>query len=35
MLKRYNFQAGGPMVKETAGDLAVITPRRRPGGLAR
>jgi diadenylate cyclase len=34
MLKRYDIQAGGPLVKETAGDLAVITPRRRPGGLA-
>ena len=32
MLKRYDIQAGGPLVKETAGDLAVITPRRRPGG---
>ena len=31
MLKRYDFQAGGPLVKETAGDLAVITPRRRRG----
>jgi DNA integrity scanning protein DisA with diadenylate cyclase activity len=31
MLKRYDFQAGGPLVKETAGDLAVITPRRRWG----
>jgi diadenylate cyclase len=28
MLKRYDIQAGGPLVKETAGDLAVITPRR-------
>jgi diadenylate cyclase len=34
MLKRYDFQTGGPLVKETAGDLAVITPRRRPGGLS-
>ena len=34
MLKRYDIQAGGPLVKETAGDLAVITPRRRPGGLS-
>jgi diadenylate cyclase len=35
MLKRYEFQASGPLVKETAGDLAVITPRRRrPGGLS-
>lgn len=33
MLKRYGIQAGGPLVKETAGDLAVLTPRRRPGGL--
>jgi DNA integrity scanning protein DisA with diadenylate cyclase activity len=31
MLKRYDFQTGGPLVKETAGDLAVITPRRRWG----
>lgn len=29
MLKRYDVQAGGPMSKETVGDLAVITPRRR------
>jgi DNA integrity scanning protein DisA with diadenylate cyclase activity len=28
MLKRYDIQAGGPLVKETAGDIAVITPRR-------
>ena len=28
MLKRYDIQAGGALVKETAGDLAVITPRR-------
>jgi diadenylate cyclase len=28
MLKRYDLQAGGPKVKETVGDLAVITPRR-------
>jgi len=34
MLKRYDIQAGGPLVKETAGDLVVITPRRRPGGLS-
>jgi DNA integrity scanning protein DisA with diadenylate cyclase activity len=27
MLKRYDIQAGGPLVKEAAGDLAVITPR--------
>src|SRR6202050_2658078 len=27
MLKRYDFQTGGPIVKETVGDLAVITPR--------
>jgi hypothetical protein len=32
MLKRYDLQAGGPLVKETMGDLAVITPRRRRGG---
>ena len=28
MLKRYDFQTEGAMVKETVGDLAVITPRR-------
>jgi len=28
LLKRYDFQAGGPMKKETEGDLAVLTPRR-------
>ena len=27
MLKRYDIQAGDPLVKETTGDLAVITPR--------
>jgi DNA integrity scanning protein DisA with diadenylate cyclase activity len=31
MMKRYDFQAGGPVVKETIGDLAVITPQRRRG----
>jgi diadenylate cyclase len=31
MLKRYEIQAGGPLMKETVGDLAVITPRRRRG----
>jgi diadenylate cyclase len=31
MLKRYDFQAGAPMVTETVGDLAVITPRRGRG----
>jgi diadenylate cyclase len=31
MLKRYDFQAGGETVKETVGDLAVITPRRHRG----
>jgi len=31
MLKRYDFQSGVPNVKETVGDLAVITPRRRRG----
>jgi len=31
MMKRYDFQSGGPMVKDTVGDLAVITPRRRWG----
>jgi diadenylate cyclase len=29
MMKRYDIQAGGLMLKETVGDLAVITPRRR------
>src|SRR5712691_6870420 len=29
LMKRYDFQAGGATVKETLGDLAVITPRRR------
>lgn len=29
MLKRYDIQVGGPMVQETVGDLAVITPRGR------
>ncbi len=31
MLKRYDFQNTVPTVKETVGDLAVITPRRRRG----
>ena len=31
LLKRYDFQSGGPTVKDTVGDLAVITPRRRWG----
>jgi diadenylate cyclase len=31
MLKRYDFQDGGPIVKETVGDLAVITQRRKRG----
>ena len=31
MMKRYDFQADGPVVKETIGDLAVITPRLRRG----
>jgi diadenylate cyclase len=31
MMKRYDFQAGGSVVKETIGDLAVITPQRRKG----
>src|ERR1700683_3867313 len=35
MLKRYDFQTGGPIVKETVGDLAVITPRRRRGASKR
>jgi len=29
MLKRYDYQNASPTVKETVGDLAVITPRRR------
>jgi diadenylate cyclase len=29
MLKHYDLQVGGPTVKETVGDLAIITPRRR------
>jgi DNA integrity scanning protein DisA with diadenylate cyclase activity len=33
MLKRYDIQAGGLKVKETVGDLAVITPRRGRGAL--
>jgi DNA integrity scanning protein DisA with diadenylate cyclase activity len=28
ILKQYDIQIGGPKVKETVGDLAVITPRR-------
>jgi diadenylate cyclase len=32
MMKRYDFQDGGATVKETVGDLAVITPLRRRGG---
>jgi diadenylate cyclase len=31
MLKRYDFQTGGSLVKETVGDVSVITPRRRRG----
>lgn len=31
MMKRYDFQNGEAMTKETVGDLAVITPRRRRG----
>ena len=31
MMKRYDFQSDGTMVKETVGDLTVITPRRRRG----
>jgi diadenylate cyclase len=31
MLKRYDFQGSSATVKETVGDLAVITPRRRRG----
>jgi len=33
MMKRYDIQAGGPLVKETVGDLAVITQRRRGRGI--
>ncbi|MCU1338309.1 MAG: hypothetical protein JWO19_3890 [Bryobacterales bacterium] len=29
MLKGYDFQADGPIVKKTVGDLTVVTPRRR------
>ena len=28
IMKRYDFQTGGALVKDTVGDLAVITPRR-------
>jgi len=35
LLKRYDFQSGGPMVKDTVGDLAVITPRRSWGAAPR
>jgi diadenylate cyclase len=35
LLKRYDFQNGDPMVKDTVGDLAVITPRRRWGAAPR
>ena len=31
LMKRYDVQSGGVMMKETVGDLAVITPRRRRG----
>jgi DNA integrity scanning protein DisA with diadenylate cyclase activity len=31
MMKRYDFQNDGSTVKETVGDLAVLTPRRRRG----
>ena len=31
MMKRYDFQSGGTKVKETVGDLAIITPGRRRG----
>ncbi len=31
MLKRYDFQDGGPIVKESVGDLGVITQRRKRG----
>jgi diadenylate cyclase len=34
MLKRYDFQSNSATVKETVGDLAVITPRRRRGTLS-
>src|ERR1700687_538875 len=33
MLKRYDFQVGGPTKKESEGDLAVITPRRGRGAV--
>jgi diadenylate cyclase len=32
ILKRYDFQAGSQMMKESVGDLAVITPRRHRRG---
>jgi diadenylate cyclase len=35
MLKRYDFQVGGPIMKETVGDLTVLTPRRRRGAPER
>ena len=31
MLNRYDIQEGGASVKETVGDLAIITPKRRAG----
>lgn len=31
MLKGYEIQVGGPIVRETAGDLAIVTPRPRWG----
>jgi hypothetical protein len=34
MMKHYDIQAGGAMVKETIGDLAVITPRRGRGAAS-
>ena len=35
IMKRYNFQTGGALVKDTVGDLAVITPRRGRRGSGR
>ena len=35
IMKRYDFQTGGALVKDTVGDLAVITPRRGRRGSGR
>lgn len=35
MMNRYNAQLQGPVVQETVGDLAVITPRARGAGAVR